>query len=116
MNDDTKHGRQPALDPNQLAFKVTEAANVVRVSVKTIRRKIKDGSLPYSAIGSRQIIQRRDLLALLDASRRVGTRPVQVNGKSPRNSPRKKGVNKNVRVPKRSPVDSGSPQNPRTKI
>jgi len=86
---------QPMPEIGQLVFNIEETAEVLRVSEKTVRRQIKDGSLPFSQIGRRIVIQRRDILGLLDSSRIEGpqTKPLP---------PSRKSVNKKIRVHKRS--------------
>jgi excisionase family DNA binding protein len=53
---------------------ISEAADLLRVSTKTVRVAISRGELPVVQIGRRRVVRRRDLDAYLDA-RLVGASP-----------------------------------------
>ncbi len=63
--------RQP-LNELSGAFTVAEAAHYVRLSQSTIHRMIKSGRIRPARIGSRTLIRRSDVDALLDPSSQAG--------------------------------------------
>lgn len=53
----------------RLGYSVAEAARLLSVSTKTIRRMVADGRLEHIRIGTRVIVMASSLTALLDAAR-----------------------------------------------
>lgn len=50
-----------------------EAAQILRISARTVRRRVDDGTLPTSRASRRLLIPRSAILAYLDATSRPAT-------------------------------------------
>jgi excisionase family DNA binding protein len=61
-------------DPEPLVYNVSETAEVLRTSTKTVRRLLSDGILPtVPHMGERILIPRRAVQGLVDAAQQPGT-------------------------------------------
>ncbi len=69
---------------HQMVFNIRESAEFLRVSEKTVHRKIKDRKITVSRIGKRIVIQRVDLIRFLNEAKVPGENQNQCRNKAPR--------------------------------
>ncbi|HOC92320.1 MAG TPA: helix-turn-helix domain-containing protein [bacterium] len=81
---------------------VQEAADRLRVCVKTIRRRIKDGSIRYVSIGRKQLIDKTDLETFVALSKHADASAPSATGRGrPKKPFNSKRALKNIGIDKK---------------